>query len=75
MTTKLIKSCTHSDCINIVIRRLPNAKVFGFRRTADGESLGIKRGNGTAEVGGKEERCRALRNVKVTSMSRTKEPK
>lgn len=50
MATKLIKSCTNMDSINIVIRRLPHAKVFGFRRTVEGESLGINRTNGTAEI-------------------------
>ena len=59
MATKLIKSCTNMDSINIVIQRLPHAKVFGFRRTVDGESLGISRMNGTAEVSGNWERCRA----------------
>ncbi|XP_060597687.1 uncharacterized protein LOC132751519 isoform X3 [Ruditapes philippinarum] len=46
---KLVKN-VKAENIEISIRRLPNAKVFAIQRSAEGESLGIKRDGGTAEI-------------------------
>jgi hypothetical protein len=50
ITTNLIMYSILAENIEISIRRLPNAKVFAIQRSAEGESLGIKRDGGTAEV-------------------------
>lgn len=46
---KLVKN-VKAENIEITIRRLPNARVFAIQRAAEGESLGIKREGGTAEI-------------------------
>ncbi|KAL4231615.1 hypothetical protein ACF0H5_009195 [Mactra antiquata] len=46
---KVIKNIK-ADTVEITIRRLPLAKVFAIQRSNEGESLGIKREGGTAEI-------------------------
>ena len=50
MAHKLIKHCTEEDKVQFLIRRMPKGKVFAIRRLVNGESLGISRNGGTAEV-------------------------
>ncbi|XP_041368938.1 uncharacterized protein LOC121383171 [Gigantopelta aegis] len=50
MANKLIKSAKSLSSVDIVVRRLPHAKVLSIRRSAEGESLGIKREGGTGEI-------------------------
>ncbi|XP_013383663.1 flocculation protein FLO11 [Lingula anatina] len=47
---KAIKHCDDYYKVNFLIRRLPHGRVFAIRRSAEGESLGIKREGGTAEI-------------------------
>ncbi|ESP00421.1 hypothetical protein LOTGIDRAFT_140730 [Lottia gigantea] len=46
------KQIKHSDysTVDIQLKRLPKARVFVMRRAAEGESIGIKREGGTAEI-------------------------
>ncbi|XP_050398343.1 uncharacterized protein LOC126816153 [Patella vulgata] len=50
--TSVIKQFKHSEStyVDICVKRLPKAKVFVIRRSAEGESLGMKREKGTAEI-------------------------
>ncbi|XP_012939292.1 mucin-17 [Aplysia californica] len=49
MAYKLLKHVTDPK-IEVVMRRMPFAKVFAIRRSAEGQSLGIKREGGTGEI-------------------------
>lgn len=46
---KLLKNSS-ADVIEMLIKRMPHAKVLAIRRSAEGESIGIKRNGGTGEV-------------------------
>ncbi|KAK6174354.1 hypothetical protein SNE40_017649 [Patella caerulea] len=50
--TSAIKQFKHSESmfVEICVKRLPKAKVFVIRRSAEGEDLGMKREKGTAEI-------------------------
>ena len=50
MAHKLIKHCSDEDKLVFMVRRMPRGKVFAIRRLVNGESLGITRNGGTAEV-------------------------
>ncbi|XP_046562073.1 uncharacterized protein LOC124271053 [Haliotis rubra] len=39
-----------SKPMEVVVRRIPNARVFEIRRSAEGQSLGIRREGGTGEI-------------------------
>ena len=49
MAKKALKSC-NTEQIDLVIKRLPYAKVMAIRRQQTGENLGLQRLGGTAEV-------------------------
>ncbi|XP_071168867.1 uncharacterized protein [Mytilus edulis] len=49
MAKKVLKSC-NTEQIDLVIKRLPYAKVMAIRRHQTGENLGLQRLGGTAEI-------------------------
>ncbi|KAL3863859.1 hypothetical protein ACJMK2_005586 [Sinanodonta woodiana] len=46
---KVVKNY-QSQMMEVTIRRLPHAQVFAIRRNVEGDNIGIKRDNGTAEI-------------------------
>ena len=47
---KLIKQCSEYDKISLIIKRLPKARIFSFKRSRPGEDLGIVRERETGKV-------------------------
>ena len=47
---KIIKHASSEEKVAFVVRRVPYAKMFAIKRSAEGESLGFRRDGGTAEV-------------------------
>jgi len=50
MAFKLIKHCSDRDKVTFILKRTPHARVFAIKRDSTGESLGINREAGTAEI-------------------------
>ena len=48
---RLIKQANDAEKLTFVVKRIPAAKVYLFKRERDSQPLGLKRKDGTAEVG------------------------